>query len=130
MQISLKRGQGDGIKIAAAVFGSQYCNYANHSDSEIYFLICQHSLALVCFNVIFEWTEECEVLFQNLRDTLINAPILRAPYWNKIFHVHVYASNFGNGCVLAPPREHKMDFLVSYASRQLNNAEKNYTTTQ
>ena len=56
--------------------------------------------------------------------------ILRAPMWDKIFHVHVDASNFAIGCILAQPGDHKMDFPVSYASRQLNEAEKNYTTTK
>ena len=79
--------------------------------------------------VVFEWIEKCEVSFQKLREALIHAPILRAPDWNKIFHVHVYASKFAIGCVLAQPREHKMDFPVSYASRQLNDTEKNYITT-
>ena len=80
--------------------------------------------------VVFEWTEECEVSFQKPRDALINAPILRALDWNKIFHVHVDALKFAMGCVLAQPGEHKMDFPVSYASRQLNDAEKNYTTME
>ena len=89
--------------------------------------IAQPLYALI---VIFEWAEECEVSFQKLREALIHAPILRAPNWNKIFHVHVDASKFAIGCVLAQPREHKMEFLVSYASRQLNDAKKNYTTIE
>ena len=44
--------------------------------------------------------------------------------------MHVDASKFAIGCVLAQPGEHKMDFPVSYASRQLNDAEENYTTTK
>ena len=78
--------------------------------------------------VAFEWTEKCDDSFQKLKEALTNTPILRAPNWNVIFHVHVDASKFVIGCVLAQPREHKMDFPVSYASRQLNDAEKNYTT--
>ena len=80
--------------------------------------------------VVFKWTKECEVSFPKLRDALINAPILQALDWNEIFHVHVDASKFSIGCVLAQPREHKMDFPVSYGSRQLNDAKKNYTTTK
>ena len=80
--------------------------------------------------VVFEWTKECEVSFQKLREAPINTPVLRALDWNKILHVHVDASKFAIGCVLAQPREHKMDFLVSYASRQLNDDEKNFTTTE
>ena len=73
--------------------------------------------------VAFTWTEECDVAFEKLQNALISAPILRAPDWNKIFHVHVDASNFAIGCVLAQPGEHNMDFPISYASRQLNSAE-------
>ena len=47
-----------------------------------------------------------------------------------MFHVHIDASNFAIGCVLAQPHEHNIDFLVLYASRQLNNAEKNYITIE
>ena len=60
----------------------------------------------------------------------IEAPILQALDWNKTFHVHINASNFAIGCVLAQPREHNMDFPVLYTSRQLNSAKKNYTTIE
>lgn len=80
--------------------------------------------------VAFTWTEECDIAFEKLRSALIFAPILRAPDWNKIFHVHVDASNFAIGCDLAQPVEHNMDFPISYVSRQLISAEKNYTTTE
>ena len=61
----------------------------------------------------------------------MEAPILRVWDWNKVFHVHIDASNFAIGRVLAQPSDHNMDFLMSYASRQLNSsAEKNYTTTK
>ena len=80
--------------------------------------------------MVFEWTDECEVAYEKLKQALVSAPILRSPDWNKIFHVHIDASNFEIGCILAQPGEHNMDFPVSYASRQLNSAEKNYTTTE
>ena len=44
--------------------------------------------------------------------------------------MHVDASNFAIGAILAQPREGSMDFPICYASRQLNNAEKNYTTIE
>ncbi|MCO5592031.1 hypothetical protein L7F22_046025 [Adiantum nelumboides] len=78
----------------------------------------------------FEWTDECEKAFQILKQRLISAPILKAPDWDKIFHVHVDASAFAIGCILAQLGEKNMDFPISYSSRQLNSAEKNYTTTK
>ena len=44
--------------------------------------------------------------------------------------MHVDASKFAIGYILAQLGENKMNFPVSYASRQLNEVEKNYTTTE
>ena len=92
-----------------------------------YAIIARPLYALI---VEFIWTEECDTAFQKLKQALISAPIPRAPDWNKVFHVHVDASNFALGCVLAQLGEHNMDFPISYASRQLISAERNYTTTE
>ena len=73
---------------------------------------------------------ECEESFEKLKKALIATPILKPPDWNKVFHVYIDASAYAIGCILAQPHEHNMDFPVSYASRQLNDAEKNYTTTE
>src|SRR5271170_6870742 len=80
--------------------------------------------------VIFIWSDECEESFNKLKDALTSAPILKSPNWNLIFHVHIDASNYAVGAILAQPGEHNMDFPISYASRQLNVAKKNYTTTE
>ena len=44
--------------------------------------------------------------------------------------MHVDASKFAIGCILVQLGENKMDFPMSYASRQLNEAKKNYTTAE
>ena len=80
--------------------------------------------------VVFEWTPECGISFEKLKKALITTPILRAPDWNKLFHVHIDASAFAIGCILAQPGDKNMDFPISYASRQLNVAERNYTTIE
>ena len=78
----------------------------------------------------FNWTEQCEQSFNKLKECLTSAPILKSPDWNVIFHVHIDASNFAFEAILAQPGEKSMDFPISYASRQLNNVEQNYTTTE
>ena len=40
----------------------------------------------------FGWMGECKKSFENLKKTLISAPILRAFTYSKVFHVHVNAS--------------------------------------
>ena len=58
----------------------------------------------------FKWTEECEVSFENLKQTLILAPILRALDYSKVFHVHVDASTYAVGCILTQPRREEHGF--------------------
>ena len=67
--------------------------------------------------VEFNWTDKCEDSFEKLKQALITAPILRSPDWTKPFHVHIDASNYAIGCILAQPYEGNMDLPVSYASR-------------
>ena len=93
----------------------------------MYAIIARPLYALI---TVFIWTEECEESFNKLKECLTSAPILKSPDWNVIFHVHIDASNFAIGAILAQPGEKNMDFPISYASRQLNLAEQNYTTTE
>ena len=78
----------------------------------------------------FVWNEDCETAYELLKKVLIFEPILNAPKWDVIFHVHIDASAFAIDCILAQPEDHKMNFPILYASRELNDAEKNYTTTK
>lgn len=73
-------------------------------------------------------TEKCEKSFEKLKNALISLPILRALDWMKMFHVHVDASNFAIGCILAQLGEHNMDFSISYAIKKLISGENNYMT--
>ena len=93
----------------------------------MYAIIARPLYALI---TVFIWIEECEEYFNKLEECLTSAPILKSPDWNVIFHVHIDASNFAIGAILAQPGEKNMDFPISYASRQLNSAEQNYTTIE
>jgi hypothetical protein len=44
------------------------------------------------------------------------------------FHIHTNVSNLAVGAMLAQNPTEKCDQLITYASRLLNNVEKNYTT--
>lgn len=59
--------------------------------------------------------------------------MLRPPKWELPFHVYCDASAEAVGSVLCQPVEgltSGRDYPVAYASRQLNPAEKNYSTTE
>ncbi|KAG8498657.1 hypothetical protein CXB51_004929 [Gossypium anomalum] len=74
-------------------------------------------------DVKFEWTEECQQNFEELKNLLTEAPILVQPESGKEFVVYSDASLNGLGCVLM--QEGK---VVAYASRQLKPHERNYPT--
>ncbi|KAL2654127.1 hypothetical protein R1flu_022255 [Riccia fluitans] len=57
----------------------------------------------------FEWSEDCQVAFDLLRNALVSSPILAVPDWNKPFHVHTDASAFAIGAILAQPGEGDRD---------------------
>ena len=49
----------------------------------------------------FRWTDECSESYEKLKLALASAPILKSPNWEIVFNVHIDASNFAIGCVLA-----------------------------
>ncbi|GKA27082.1 putative reverse transcriptase domain-containing protein [Tanacetum coccineum] len=73
--------------------------------------------------VKFDWGDKQEAAFQLLKQKLCSAPILALPKGNKDFVVYCDASHMGLGAVLM-----QRDKVISYASRQLEIHEKNYTT--
>ncbi|KAL4323589.1 hypothetical protein GQ457_11G020340 [Hibiscus cannabinus] len=73
--------------------------------------------------VPFEWTEERQSSFEQLKAFLTEAPVLTQPESGKDYVVFSDASLNGLGCVLM--QEGK---VVAYASRQLKPQERNYPT--
>ncbi|MCO5593602.1 hypothetical protein L7F22_047617 [Adiantum nelumboides] len=112
------------VKEVQAFMG--HCGYY-HRFIYLYAIIAKPLYALI---TKFEWMDECEQAFKILKQQLISTPIFKAMDWDKIFHIHVDASAFTIGCILAQPGEKNMDFPINYSSWQLNSAEKNYTTIE
>ncbi|WJZ84253.1 hypothetical protein VitviT2T_003866 [Vitis vinifera] len=73
--------------------------------------------------VKFEWSNDCERSFQELKNRLVTAPILTIPSGLGGFVVYSDASYQGLGCVLM-----QYGKVVAYASRQLKPYERNYPT--
>ena len=57
------------------------------------------------------------------------APIVRAPNWQLPFEVMCDANNFAIGVVLGQ-REDGKPYVIYYASKTLNEVQRNYTTTE
>ncbi|GJT99034.1 putative reverse transcriptase domain-containing protein [Tanacetum coccineum] len=73
--------------------------------------------------VKFEWGDKQEAAFQLLKQKLCSAPILTLPEGSEDFIAYCDTSKKGLGAVLI-----QREKVISYASRQLEIHEKNYTT--
>ena len=71
------------------------------------------------------WDEKAEEAFQNLKNAIINAPVLKHPELDKPFKVVCDASNFASGAILMQDGH-----PVGFSSKKFSKAEKNYTTTE
>ena len=71
----------------------------------------------------FQWTEECEASFQELKKHLVTSPVLILLDQCKDYEVYCDASRRGVVAVLM-----QQGRVVSYASRQLRLHELNYAT--
>ncbi|GKE39072.1 putative reverse transcriptase domain-containing protein, partial [Tanacetum coccineum] len=73
--------------------------------------------------IMFDWGEKKENAFQLIKQKLCSASILALPEGSKDFVVYCDASYKGLGVVLM-----QREKVIAYASRQLKDHEKNYTT--
>nr|GFA85368.1 reverse transcriptase domain-containing protein [Tanacetum cinerariifolium] len=80
-------------------------------------------------NSPFIFSNECIQAFRTLKDKLTEAPILIAPNWDQSFELMCDASDFVVGVVLGQ-RIEKHFRPIHYASKTMNQAEANYTTTE
>ncbi|RVW33147.1 Retrovirus-related Pol polyprotein from transposon 17.6 [Vitis vinifera] len=70
----------------------------------------------------------CQNSFDQLKKFL-TTPIVRAPNWQLPFELMCDASDFAIGAVLSQ-REDGKPYVIYYASKTLNEAQRNYTTTE
>jgi len=79
-------------------------------------------------SVEFEWTDACEEAFQDLKVALMEPPVLAYPEPGGSYLLDTDASNNGLGAVLSQIQDGD-EKVISYWSRTLHGAEKNYCTT-
>ena len=80
-------------------------------------------------DVAFDFNEECEKAFKHLKEMLTSAPIIVPPDWSLPFELMCDASDYALGAVLGQ-RKDKRPHVIYYASRTLNDAQLNYSTTE
>ena len=84
---------------------------------------------LLAKDVPFAWSQACDTTFTKLKTMLVSPPITRSPNWNLPFEIMCDASDYAIGAVLGQ-REDKKAFVIYYASKTLDSAQANYTTTE
>ena len=80
-------------------------------------------------DVPFLFDKECLDAFNALKEAIISALVVQPPDWSKPFELMCDASDFAVGAVLGQ-RTDKTLHVVYYASRTLDTAQCNYTTTE
>ncbi|GBC30198.2 uncharacterized protein LOC110064491 [Rhizophagus irregularis DAOM 181602=DAOM 197198] len=81
-------------------------------------------------DVPFVWTDKQQKALEELKEKLINYPILQHPNFEKEFILITDASGEGLGAILEQLDENNREIVISYASRSLVNAEKRYPITE
>ncbi|KAL4302122.1 hypothetical protein GQ457_10G012280 [Hibiscus cannabinus] len=77
----------------------------------------------------FEFINDCTKAFNLLKQKLVTAPIVEPPDWKLPFELMCDASDYAVGAILGQ-RKGKIFHPIYYASKTLNDAQVNYTTTE
>ncbi|KAL4289679.1 hypothetical protein GQ457_14G001130 [Hibiscus cannabinus] len=77
----------------------------------------------------FEFDKDCTKAFNLLKQKLVTAPIVEPPDWKLPFELMCDASDYAVGAVLGQ-KKGKIFHPIYYASKTLNDAQVNYTTTE
>ncbi|CAM8880335.1 unnamed protein product [Rhodiola kirilowii] len=73
--------------------------------------------------------DSCREAFDELKQALTSTPIIRAPEWDQPFKIMCDASDYAVGAVLSQKVD-KKSVVIYYASRTLDAAQRNYSTTE
>jgi hypothetical protein len=78
---------------------------------------------------LFVFDEDCMKAFGALKKILTSTPIIRPPNWGLPFEIMCDTSDYAVGAILGQ-RIDKLPYVIYYASRTLNDAQLNYSTTE
>jgi hypothetical protein len=84
---------------------------------------------LLAKDVPFDFNDNCLIAFEILKNTLTSTPIIQPPNWELPFEIMCDASDYVVGAVLGQKVE-KLPHVIYYASKTLNDAQLNFSTTE
>ncbi|KAM2372577.1 hypothetical protein ACFX1X_047284 [Malus domestica] len=91
--------------------------------------VSQAHCRLLQKDVAFDFNKECTASFKQLKELPTTAPIIVPPDWSLPFELMCDASDYALGVVLGQSMD-KRPHVIYYASRTLNDAQLNYSTTE
>ena len=74
----------------------------------------------------FEWTQETQQVFEELKQQLTLAPILMMPDQTKPFQIECDASKYASGAVLTQLDSNGDHHLVAFLLKTFSEMERNY----
>ncbi|CAM8943908.1 unnamed protein product [Rhodiola kirilowii] len=99
------------------------------TDKQIYLKKALPLSNLLQKDIPFEFTDQCRAAFDELKQALTSTPIIMAPDRAQPFEIMCDASDYTVGAVLGQKVD-KKPVVIYYASRTLDVAQKNYSTTE
>ena len=78
----------------------------------------------------FNWSDQCEKAFEELKAMLQSAPVLTAPDFSSPFKLAVDASDVAAGAVLLQEDDESVEHPVCYFSKKFNKSQRNYSTIE
>ncbi|KAF1315245.1 reverse transcriptase, partial [Globisporangium splendens] len=78
------------------------------------------------YAALWKWSKDHQTAFEEVKRSLREAPVLALPNHDKPFRVVCDASDYAIGCALMQHDDEGHERVVSYQSRQLRPAERNY----
>ena len=79
--------------------------------------------------VTFQWSEQCQQAFEELRSRLVSHPIIGFPDMNKPFTLTTDASGTGLGYVLSQ-KDKDGEVVIAYGGRAIRDAETRYSASE
>ena len=80
-------------------------------------------------DIPFVFDDDCLEAFETLKKALISAPIVQPPNWNLPFEIMCDVSDYVVGAILGLKVDKKLN-AIHYASKTLDNAQRDYATTE
>ncbi len=81
-------------------------------------------------NIPFKWTEQCEENFEKLKQSIADDAVLSFPQFDKLFYLHTDASEYAIGAVLSQKDEEDNLRPITFESKILSAAQRNYATIE